>query len=253
MRDYIGWRARLGLVYMASSIVMEPEFYAMAPEGVSIHTARIHLPKVSAEGLKTMMDDGPLEDASRLLAYAPLSAAVFGGTSASFLEGIGYDHGVRRRMSALMGGLPVTTTSTAAVTALRCFGARRITFVGPYISEVTQRGARFFEQNGFEVLSAHGMEIDDDHGIGFVPLERVYDFARRAADAKAEALFISCTNLRTVGAIEALEQDLNIPVVTAIQSSFWHVLGLAGVRAPVEGFGSLFAHPVPAVDSDVIA
>ena len=32
MKDYIGWRARIGLIYMASSTVMEPEFYAMSPE-----------------------------------------------------------------------------------------------------------------------------------------------------------------------------------------------------------------------------
>ena len=51
MKDYYGWRARIGLIYMASSTVMEPEFYAMAPEGVSIHTDRIILPAPTIEGL----------------------------------------------------------------------------------------------------------------------------------------------------------------------------------------------------------
>ena len=33
MRDYYGWRARIGLIYPAACCVMEPELYAMAPEG----------------------------------------------------------------------------------------------------------------------------------------------------------------------------------------------------------------------------
>ena len=36
--------------------------------------------------------------------------------------------------------------------------------------------------------------------------------------------------------------DLGVPVVTAIQSSFWHALALARVGATVSGFGRLFAH-----------
>jgi maleate isomerase len=246
MLDYTGWRARIGLIYMASSIVMEPEFAAMAPAGVSIHTARMTLPLASQQGLTTMMRRGPLEDAAALLAEAPLSCAVFGGTSASFLEGRGFDDTVAARMRAVMGSLPVTTASTAGLLALRSFGARRISFVGPYIPEVTERGRRFFEGNGLDVLSADGMGIAADHEIGAVPLERVYAFARQCVHPDAEALFISCTNLRTIGAIAALEQDLGIPVVTAIQSSFWHALALAGVGERPAGFGRLFSQPVPA-------
>ena len=77
MRDYTGWRAKIGLIYMASSTVMEPEFNAMAPEGVSIHTTRIPLPKASAEGIKSMMAEGPLEQAASLLAEAPLDAVSY--------------------------------------------------------------------------------------------------------------------------------------------------------------------------------
>ncbi|MCF4166300.1 hypothetical protein L2U69_11650 [Zavarzinia compransoris] len=241
MRDYVGWRARIGLVYMASSIVMEPEFYAMAPEGVSIHTARIHLPAATEAGLREMMEGGPLEDASTLLGHCPLDSAVFGGTSASFLDGGTYDGTVIARMKARMGGgLPVTTSSTASAAALSALGAKKITFTGPYNADVTARGRRFFEDRGFEVLDAFGLGIESDHGIGDVPLEEVYRFVKKVAVAGSDAVFISCTNFRTVGALAALEEDLGIPVVSSIQASFWHGLRLAGVRDRVTGFGSLF-------------
>ena len=87
MQDYYGWRARIGLIYIADSTVMEPELYAMAPEGVSIHTARIDLADPSAEGIANMMAGDEVEAAARLLGKAPLHVVTFGGTSATFLEG----------------------------------------------------------------------------------------------------------------------------------------------------------------------
>jgi len=50
---------------------------------------------------------------------------------------------------------------------------------------------------------------------------------------------ISCTNLRTVAVLEALEQDLGKPVISAIQASFWDGLRLAGVRERIPHYGRL--------------
>ncbi|MCG8508382.1 MAG: hypothetical protein MI741_04060, partial [Rhodospirillales bacterium] len=38
-----GYRGRIGLIVPSTNTVNEPEFYQMAPPGVSIHTARINL------------------------------------------------------------------------------------------------------------------------------------------------------------------------------------------------------------------
>lgn len=242
MRDYCGWRAKVGLIYMASSTVMEPEFYAMAPSGVSIHTARIHLPEASVEGLRSMMEGDQVEEAAALLARAPLDVITFGGTSATFLEGLGNDLKVIKRIEGVSDGVPGSATSTAAVRALRKFDVKKVCFVSPYIEEVTQRGGRFFEQSGFEVTGAHGMGVRGDRDINAIDLERTYEFAKAVVEPDAQAVFISCTGLRTIGAIEALEKDLGRPVVTAIQATFWDALRLAGVGATVSGFGELFEH-----------
>ena len=245
MRDYYGWRARIGLIYPAACCVMEPELYAMAPEGVSIHTARLTLAGATMDGLSNMMADDGLEQAASLLAQAPLHAITFGGTSASFLEGIGYDQRVCERIAALAPGIPSSTTSTAALRALRALGAKSVSFVGPYLEDITERGRIFFDANGFDVTGAHAMGISSNPGLEELPLERVYEFARERAEPRADAVFISCTGIRTVGAIEALETDLGVPVVSANQATFWDALRLAGVRDRVKGFGSLFEHDMP--------
>ena len=243
MKDYYGWRARIGLIYPSEGLVMEPEFYAMAPDGVTTHTSRIELADTSVAGLSEMMSGDRIEQAARLLGVrTPLHVVTFGGTSASFLQGIGYDQQVIARIRAALPGVPASTTSTASLKALHAVGAKRITFVGPYVEAITQRGRAFFADNGFEVDGAYGMELSDNLALNDLPLERVYAFAKQHASPAADAVFISCTGIRTVGALAALEDDLDKPVISAIQATFWEALRIAGVRTSQPGFGSLFDH-----------
>lgn len=242
MRDYGGWRCRIGLIYMASSTVMEPEFYAMAPDGVAICTTRTRLPKMDIAGLTEMSSSDDVERCTRDLSRADLHAIIYGGTSASFLKGMSWDRSMHERMTGVSGKIPVTTTSSASVAALRAVGAKNIAFVSPYIPEIVERGRRYFSEAGFEVSAATGMNIDDDHTIGRVTPESVYQFARQAVSREADTVFISCTNLQTVSAIAPLEDDLGVPVVSAVQASFWQCLRMAGVEDRITGFGRLFAH-----------
>jgi maleate isomerase len=240
MREHYGWRARIGIVYPDTGTVMEPECYAMAPAGVSIHTDRLPLSIMTVDGIGDMMKSDATERCTASLAEAPLHAIVFGGTSATFLKGMGYDEEIKARMARVARGIPVTTASSAALKALRRLGVTKLSFVAPYDDEVTARGVRFFEQNGFAVPSHRGLGLRKDKDVGAVSLERVYHFTRAVAHKEADGVFISCTNLRSVGAIAALEADLGVPVVSAIQASFWDALRLAGVRASKPGFGRLF-------------
>src|SRR5688572_4266226 len=228
--DIYGGRARIGLIYMASSWVMEPEFQRMAPAGVTVHTTRISFTKATVEGVGHMAGSDEVEQCTALLATAPLDVICFGGTSATFVHGRGWDVLVRERMAKVSGGIPVTTSSTASLEAMRAVGARRIVFTGPYIAEVTERGKRFFEDNGFAVANAVGLGITEDHALGSVPLDEVSRMVRAADHPDADAVFISCTNFRTIGVLAALERDLGKPVVSAIQASFWQCLRLAGIE-----------------------
>jgi maleate isomerase len=89
------------------------------------------------------------------------------------------------------------------------------------------------------VTGVLNMSLDDSVDIGNVPLERVYAFARSARLDGADAMYISCTNLRSVGMIAALEQDLGIPVISVIQASFWDCLRVTGLKDHLPAFGSL--------------
>ena len=57
----------------------------------------------------------------------------------------------------------------------------------------------------------------------------------------ADAVFLSCTTIRSVPIIAALERDLGRPVVTSNQAMVWHVLRQAGIADHLAGYGRLFA------------
>ncbi len=239
--DGTGDLARIGLIFMASSVVMESEMWAMAAPGVSIHTTRIRLPKVTLEGLEAMMSAPELEQAARLVGSAPIDVLLFGGTSASFLHGTAYDKGLIARLEGWAPGPKVTTASTASLAALKEVGAGKLALATPYVGEIHERAIRFLEENGHPVIRSANLGIDADRALAEVPLEKVFDLCVSVDHPEASAIFVSCTNFRSVGAIEALEDALGKPVVSAIQASFWHALELAGVNGARPGYGRLFA------------
>lgn len=237
--DGFGTLARIGLVYIASSTVMEPEMYAMAGPGVSVHTSRLSLPKVTVAGIDAMMRSPELETAVRQVGAAPIDVLCFGGTSASFLHGSAWDRELIQRIAAWAPGPVGTTSSSATLAALAAVGAGPVALATPYVEEVNERAVRWLGENGHEVVRAKGLGITSDHALAEVPLDVVYDLACEVDVPEATAVFISCTNLRTVGVIAALEDRLGKPVVSAVQASFWHCLELLDVDGAAKGYGGL--------------
>ena len=235
-----GSKAKIGLIYMSSSEVMEPEFYAMSPEGVCTLTTRINLPKMTPQGITDMLSSEQLENCTQLLAHARADVILFGGTSCSFLGGPEWEKRLLERMKAMAGGIKVINTSQSSVEALKAVNAKNIVIATPYTKEINAAAIDYFTQQGFGVLQDTALGFDDDHEIAAIALEDVYQQARNTDLADADAVFISCTNLKTLPVIETLEADLKKPVISAIQASLWYALKVLGIHAYVPGTGSLF-------------
>ncbi len=235
--DWYGWRARLGIIYTSSSTIMESEFYAMAPRGVSAHTTRIFLGKVTAEELVKTGERAV--EAARLLATAPLNSIVFGCMSGSFLMGPGYDAELSRELAEISQPIPVTTTTAATAEGLKALNVHKLVIVTPYTDDINERASEYFEAVGHRVLAIRGLQITTDLEMTQLPPERIYGLAKSAWTPDADGLLISCTSLRTIEILNELEADLGRPVVSANQASFWAALRMAGVNERVEGFGNL--------------
>jgi len=238
MKDFdYGARAKIGLVYPSPGWVMEPEFYAMSPEGVITCTTRISLFETNKEQLSLMGETGV--EATKLLSQAPVDVIALGCTSGSFIGGYEYDKKLIKDMEKASGGIPCITTSNGVVEGLNTLEVKKVAVATPYIQEVNESGKRYLEENGFEVTNIIGLDLLYDKDIDSQSLETVYKLAKEADTEDADAVAILCTGIRSVGILEHLEEDLGKPVISAIQATFWHALRTAGVGDKLEGFGSL--------------
>lgn len=61
-------------------------------------------------------------------------------------------------------------------------------------------------------------------------------------------MFISCTNLASLGVIAALERDLGKPVITSNQACFWACLRRLGLRDAIGGHGKLLESCLAPID-----
>jgi maleate isomerase len=254
--DGWGFRARLGILVPHAAIGSESELAAMAPAGVSIHATRVPLgvmrtgglmdPTIALEPVRAFADPPLVDEAAELLAAAPLHAIGFAFTSSSYVRGAADDEILRRRLEARTHGIPVAISSTSAVLGLRALGARRIALVDPpwFSAELTALGVDYFTGQGFEVAYAASAVVPSEQRA--INPGQLFEWVREQVPAGADAVFIGGNGLRAVGTIEALEEDLGVPVLTANQVLLWHLLRLASTHVPVTGYGRLFDRDLPA-------
>lgn len=231
-----GWRCKIGVVVPIDNAVIEPEWYSMAPDGVSIHGARLHtmaLPEMpadaetEAENLGTMGAD--------VIAYAC--------NASSFHGGPGSDEDIAERL-ADAAGVPATTASTAMVRALDALDVDSVAVVSPYAENDQARLERFLEGNGVDVTTVTGLGLaaDEAADLAKVNEETAEDTYGRVLDVDrggGDAVLVTSTNVESVRAITAMEADRDCPVVTTNQALFWDALQVAGVAPAIPGYGRL--------------
>src|SRR5262249_24971321 len=200
---------------------------------------------IALEGARAFADPPHIDDAAGLLGSAPLHAIALGFTSNSYMRGAADDEALKARLRERARGIPVVITCQAAVLALRTVGAPRMALIDPpwFPDELTQRGAAYFESQGFEVVYAAPAGLPS--GQYLVHPGALYEWARKHVPANADAMFVGGNGFRAVGAVQALEEDLGRPVLTANQVALWQALDVAGTPAPATGYGSLFSPLVP--------
>ncbi|MDT8343953.1 MAG: aspartate/glutamate racemase family protein [Thermohalobaculum sp.] len=229
---------RIGLVSLASDETSSDEMRAvLAGPGVAIHETRIpNSDTITAESLAAMAE-GLTEAASRLPGAVPYDAVAYLCTSAAML--IGSD-GVAARIRAACPGAAVTNPLEAGLAACRALGARRIALATPYVAEVTEGIARAFESAGIEVARTASFFVQSDTRVARISGGALSDAVAGLADG-VDAVFLSCTTLRTVHHVAAIEARAGVPLVTSNQALAWRLGALAGVAPRAGDWGALWS------------
>lgn len=208
------------------------------PDGVCLVETRTLVHDVTVDGLAEAVTQ--VERAALELASAEADVILQAGTAIAFFRGFGHDTELCRRIVEVTG-IKATTSLTAVVAALRALGIKKPAIATSYIADIDRRLVDVLEKSGFEVAAIKGMGIKKSIDMGKVEPEETYLLAKevvRSAPA-ADGILISCGNLRSFEAIEPLEIDTGLPVVTSNQAGLWQALRLAGVNERLPNLGRL--------------
>lgn len=255
--DNWGWKARIGMFVVSSEPVPEAEWWAMMPSGVSVHAARVAAPTPWARwasNRETVDLEPDVERGAKQFAGMRLSAVVIAHSSSSIAGGLGWDDAVVTRLSEVVAPATVVTTNGRDCrAALQALKVERPFLVFPawFADPALPKGVAYFAEHGFQ--PAGHMRVDPGRKWRDVPprelypqgmafeqdVEDLYRQVRAQCPAEADGVLMVGTGLRCVGILEALEQDLQRPVISANQASLWSCLRLSGVNTPAQGYGRL--------------
>jgi len=248
--DCDGWRARIGVLTPHFDLVPEFELCAMAPDGVSIHAGRVQFgvsagaTVVGADAVRAFAEPPYVDDATELLAEAPVDAIIYGFTSSSYLLGADADAALRERLERKSAGVPVVVPCVAAVTALHRFEANRLALINPpwFPEETGVLGAKYFQAQGIDVVYHALAELEFGElpsGQLLIASAPLYEWARTHVPDNADVVYIGGNGFRAIGAISALEAELGRPVLTANQVALWQALHCVGIQVSIPNYGQL--------------
>lgn len=216
---------RIGVV-VPFDFGLDWEYWRYLPDDVELHFTRTpYLNKpVGIPLARAVAKPSVVARATRSLAVLDPAVTVYACSSGSFVNGLAGEELVRRTM--LAAGARIAITSAGAMLgALRLIGARRVAIASPYDRRLSDRLANFLTEAGFEVPSTTFLGLTDH--IAQVSRRSIAELIRTSAHPDADAVFVSCTSLRTQGMIAELEAEIGCPIMTSNQVTLWAALAAA--------------------------
>jgi maleate isomerase len=242
---------RVGLIVPSSNVTMETEIPAMLrsrpavyDEGFTFHASRMRMNEVTPEELRRMDEQSErcaieLSDARcDVLAYACLIGIM--------AQGAGYheeSEATLRAAAADNGGdAPVVTSAGALVRAFETLGADRVAVITPYLQELTDTVVDYFEAGGVSVVDAISLECPDNLEVARLDPADLLDHVRELDHADAGAVVLSsCVQMPSLSSIQAAEDRLGKPVVSASVATTYDILTALDRSPRVEGAGTLLS------------
>lgn len=237
-------RARFGILVPFTNTNLEPDMTLLRPDGVSLHFARLggyeqdEIPDADQMyGLGAADLDEPL----RLLQGVKPDVILYGCTSATLTHGPSFDRELADQIKRDSGAQTVTAAG-ALVYALQSLGVSRIGFASPYVPAINDMAVGFLAKLGVNTVnrSIVGGTLDN-YGQGALDPQAVYELGLAADHPDAEAIVLSCTDMRSVECIAGLEAKLGKPVITSNQAMVFQAMKLSGLTEALPGFGQLLA------------
>jgi maleate isomerase len=236
----LGARARIGMLVLKTDQTVEFEAAQILRQvkGVALHHTRLYNDfNITRETLMAMKPLIP-EAAKLLPVEFGFKSIGFACTSASMVIG---EKEVERLVRSVHPNTPVTNPLTGGLAGLAALGCRRIAVLTPYTRPVNDSVVSVLHSSGLEISAFAAYEEPDDNVAGKISVaEIIRASVELARGSDVDGVFVSCTSLRTVDAIPAIEAASGKPATSSNHGMIWHMLRQAGIDEPLPGLGRLF-------------
>jgi maleate isomerase len=242
-----GWRGRIGFLQPAMANPNHPhEFYLIVPEGVTISIASLRSygdPEggefLNPESLRLPMSRIP--QGTKVLIAQGVDVVVQAGVPHTTVEGWGYESRLRAEVREITD-VPFVIDTHSSIDAMKTLGMSRVLMVSPFPEKSSAHVIEYVSHAGIEVVHAHRVMVSEYGGLYGITLGAVYQEAKKAyrGVGKVDGIWLPGAAMPSVAAIDPLERDLGVPVVSSKQAMIWAALREARVECTIGGYGSLF-------------
>ena len=235
----IGVQGTLGLIVLQADETLEQDMRRIFPDpGIALYVSRIPSgDDLNPDTIATMQTTLP-NAASLLPKAADFDAVAYACTSGTTLIGA---ERVRELVSASCKARRVCDPLSAATDALHSLRAKSVSIVSPYIPSVARPIRSAFEAAGFDVPATLSFGEQQEARVARIAPASIAKAARQLVSmAETDAVFLSCTNLRTLDIIEELEDEFGLPVLSSNQALGWALAQTLPTPSAATGPGLLF-------------
>lgn len=220
----------MGLIVLRVDETIETEFRSFLPPDV----ARLYVTRVqSGDDLTPDSIAGMEANLGTAASLLPSAGGydVVGYACTSGTAQIG-EESVRDLVTAGVKTRHVTNPLTAALAAFENFGLTRVGIVSPYVASVAEPLRATFVSRGIAIPDMLSFGEEVEARVARIDPQSIVEAARALAGrSEMDAVFLSCTNLRTHDILAPLTEELGIPVLSSNQVLAWHMFCLAGIVA----------------------
>ena len=219
--------AKIGVLVPFTNTNLEPDMELMRPPNTTVHFQRMggyDVDEIPGSDQMAGLGASDISHDLRMISGVRPDIVLYGCTSATLTHGPSFDADLARKIKAGSGAVSLTAAG-ALIAGLKAVGATQVGFSSPYLGEINTQAMEFLSQNGIETIKCAdiGRELGN-YGQGELTPDEVFDLACRADHPGAQAIVLSCTDMRAVEAIERIEAALDKPVVTSNQAMMFGLI-----------------------------
>ncbi len=237
--DIYGSRARIGYASPPLTTEVFPyEFYKIVPDGVTLVVTSLAIVVRSKDEVDQSYDISMR--AAREMAAAGCDIVVLGGVPINLSRGLQNAQAIIDDLEAQLG-IKISTSYRAQTRAAKTLGARKMVMAHPYAESDTDRIAGTAYHFDCEVVGAEAWGSPFNQ-VGRIPRDAALRMGRKLlrAHPDADTILMPSPHWPTIEAIEPLEREFGVNVMTALQVIVWDALRRVGVNDKIEGYGRLF-------------